>query len=176
MFQYLLGLEDIKGYEGLYKINRMGQVWTCFYNRFLKPILSPHYYTFTLSISGVHYKEGIHRLLGLQYIKNPNNLPYIDHIDMNKTNNNLENLRWITRGGNQKNQTKQKDNTSGYKNITNVSPTIIKGVVYEYWRIQIEDNNVIIYYKNFNKKNYTLDQVYTFRNNVYKELGLKQYD
>lgn len=176
MFQYQLGLEDIKNYEGLYKINRMGQIWSCYYNRFLKPDICSGYYRVVLTKEGIPNKELIHRLLGFQYLKNPNNLPIIDHIDMNSKNNNLENLRWITEGGNQKNQTKQKDNTSGYKNITNVSPSIINGIVYEYWRIQMEDNNVIIYYKNFNKKKYTLEEVVAFRNDIYKQLGLKQYD
>ena len=36
----------------------------------------------------------IHRLVGITYIPNPNNLPQINHIDANKTNNNVANLEW----------------------------------------------------------------------------------
>ena len=38
----------------------------------------------------------IHRLLGLYYIDNPSNKRCIDHIDRNKLNNSLYNLRWAT--------------------------------------------------------------------------------
>jgi hypothetical protein len=40
-------------------------------------------------------KFTLHRLLGLHYIPNPENKPYIDHIDRNKLNNDLSNLRWV---------------------------------------------------------------------------------
>ena len=45
----------------------------------------------------------IHRLIGIHFIPNPNNLPCIDHIDRNKQNNNIENLRWCTYQTNNRN-------------------------------------------------------------------------
>jgi hypothetical protein len=42
----------------------------------------------------VKHKCYFHRLLGIQYIPNPNNYPEIDHIDRDRTNNSIVNLRW----------------------------------------------------------------------------------
>ena len=41
-----------------------------------------------------------HRLVAECFVKNPENLTEIDHIDSNKLNNHAENLRWISRKGN----------------------------------------------------------------------------
>jgi len=60
----------------------------------------------------------LHRLLAQAFIPNPQNKPYVDHIDGNKLNNSLSNLRWATPVENQRNRGKQTNNTSGYKGVT----------------------------------------------------------
>ena len=46
----------------------------------------------------------IHRLIALHYIPNPENKPEVDHIDRERLNNNIDNLRWATRSENEKNK------------------------------------------------------------------------
>ena len=51
----------------------------------------------------VHRK--MHRLIAQQFLPNPNNLPEVDHIDRDKLNNSLNNLRWVSRSDNNRNRT-----------------------------------------------------------------------
>lgn len=59
----------------------------------------------------------LHRLLALHYIPNPDNKPFIDHINRDRKDNRLENLRWVTALENGQNQSLYLNNTSGIKNI-----------------------------------------------------------
>jgi len=58
------------------------------------------YKTVGLSAYGKTKKFYIHRLVGESFIPNPANLPDINHIDGNKSNNNVSNLEWMSRGDN----------------------------------------------------------------------------
>lgn len=40
--------------------------------------------------------EYIHRLVAKNFIPNPDNLPYVDHINRIRDDNRVENLRWVT--------------------------------------------------------------------------------
>jgi hypothetical protein len=44
----------------------------------------------------------VHRIVAELYILNPNNYPYINHIDGNTSNNHVSNLEWCTQGQNVK--------------------------------------------------------------------------
>jgi len=88
---------DIKNYEGLYKVNRKGDVWSCKRKRLLKPELNTRgYYRIVLCKDGKAKKYSIHRLIAINFIPNPENLPCIDHINRVRSDNRIENLRWIT--------------------------------------------------------------------------------
>ena len=47
-----------------------------------------------VSLNGKGYSK--HRLISIQFISNPDNLPQVDHINHIKTDNRIENLRWVS--------------------------------------------------------------------------------
>jgi hypothetical protein len=44
----------------------------------------------------------VHRLVAEAFITNSDNKPFVDHIDNNKSNNSIDNLRWVTMEENNK--------------------------------------------------------------------------
>lgn len=92
-----MDLVKIKGYEDYYAINKAGQIYSFRSKKFLTPFKDRGGYWFVnFNINGVRTFPRIHRLLAIQFIENPNNYEYINHIDENKENNNLANLEWVT--------------------------------------------------------------------------------
>lgn len=61
------------------------------------PLKQIGYYIVSLSNNGLRKQFYLHRLLAICFLENPNGLPEVDHIDGDKTNNNISNLRWISR-------------------------------------------------------------------------------
>lgn len=64
---------------------------------------------------------------------------FIDHMDQNKINNKIENLRAATKGQNMANCGKIKSNTSGYKGVSK-----IKGTDYYEARIQVNGKQIFL--------------------------------
>lgn len=86
----------IKNYEN-YEVNENGDVRNIKTDRIMKPYLSQGYYRISLIKSkNVKKSEAIHRLVAIAFIPNVENKPIIDHINQNKTDNNISNLRWST--------------------------------------------------------------------------------
>lgn len=58
-----------------------------------------------ISYDNRQLKESLHRLLALIFIPNPENKKYVDHINRNKLDNHISNLRWCTATENNSNRT-----------------------------------------------------------------------
>ena len=96
---------DIIGYEGLYKINKSGDIWSSHYKKIMKPTFNNNYYCVSLGSKKNRKTYKIHRLIALHFIPNEDETKnYVDHIDEITTNNNIENLRWVTPIENIRNQ------------------------------------------------------------------------
>jgi len=54
----------------------------------------------TLVPNGKRITKAVHRLVAEVYLPNPLGLSDVDHIDCDRTNNKLSNLRWVTHGEN----------------------------------------------------------------------------
>lgn len=53
-----------------------------------------------LRVDGKCIMKAIHRLVAEVHIPNPLNKPEVDHIDGNRQNNHISNLRWVTKSEN----------------------------------------------------------------------------
>lgn len=92
-----LKIHNIK--YNMYKINKNGQIWSNFLNDFLKTDISTRgYLRVRLRTNSSETKTFmVHNLLMETFkpVENMKNL-YVNHIDGDKTNNDLDNLEWVT--------------------------------------------------------------------------------
>ena len=85
---------DVDGYEGRYKIDINGNVWSCKTKRFMSHLLYRGYEKVCLRDGSKSKNTSVARLMANAFIPNPNNYPMINHIDGNKRNNSIENIEW----------------------------------------------------------------------------------
>lgn len=126
--------KDIPGYEGLYKCSNLGNVKSldrivlhrAFYAKFKSKILKQNigtdgYYAVSLSKEGIIKTMKVHKLVAITFLNHvPNGFKtlVIDHINLNKIDNRLINLRLIT---NRQNTCFVKDKCNKTSNYVGVS-------------------------------------------------------
>lgn len=102
---------DIAGYEGFYQVSNTGKVRTMEHSdRFgrtyeqieMRQSVSRNGYLVLHLKAGGHRKMAlVHRLVACAFLPNPDNLSDVNHIDGDKSNNNIDNLEWCTHSYNQ---------------------------------------------------------------------------
>ena len=136
-----------------YAVNILGEVKNVTKGRILKPMLNRGYLSVTLYTNNKQTFHNIHRLIALHFIPNPENKPCIDHINRIRSDNRIENLRWVTKAENNQNMSLHKDNKLKEQNIS------INGKCFMFQKMI----NGVSHRKSFN----TLDEAITYRDNYF---------
>ena len=101
---------DIEGYVGIYQVSNLGRVKSLDRMRTTKTgrksfikgrVITPEkskdgYVSIKLNNNGMSKKKILHRIVAKAFIPNPENKPYVNHIDYDRTNAKASNLEWCT--------------------------------------------------------------------------------
>jgi len=132
----------IDGYD--YAVSSFGNVKNVITGKILKLGLSRDKYPKVELFEKTKNKSiKVHRLVAEYFIENPLNKPFVDHIDCDRLNNNVNNLRYATCQENARNRGLNVKNKSG-----------VQGVCWhkrhKKWYAQIKVNYVTYYLGSFN--------------------------
>ncbi len=108
--------KKIEGFEN-YSVSDHGNVRNDKTGRILKGKLDNGYLRVDLWKHKTRHTKKIHKLTAEAFLLNPENKKCVDHIDNNKHNNKLVNLRFATSQENNQNRSISNRNTSGYKGV-----------------------------------------------------------
>ena len=148
---------DVVGYEGLYMVSSYGRCLSMgritIRKNGIQQYTEPKLISYNMVAGNyLHYRlwkdnrekhMSIHRLVAIAFIPNPNGYLEVDHIDTNKTNNIVSNLRWCTRSMNQQNPITRKRNSLSKLGRTDIAKSQKKAVV----RINPKDKIDVKFYE-----------------------------
>ena len=110
--------KNIEGFEN-YSVSDHGNVKNNKTGRIKKVNASKDgYIRVSLNINNKKHTQLVHILIANAFIANPDEKLSVDHIDNNKCNNKLHNLRRATTTENNQNRGMRTDNTSGVKGVS----------------------------------------------------------
>lgn len=126
--------KPVVGYEGLYECSSLGNVRSLdridsvgrrIKGKHIKPLESRFgYHRLSLCKEGKVITHSVHRLVAEAFLPNPDNKPCVDHINTDRTDCRVENLRWVTIKENNENPLTQQHRKRG-----NEHPKPFKGKV-----------------------------------------------
>ena len=120
-----------------YQVSTFGNVKNVKSGRILKPGSGTGggYLMVILMDDGERSMKTVHRLVAITFLENPEHKKCVDHIDRNKLNNHISNLRYATVSENAQNVSINTTNTSG-----------VRGVSWDKklnkWKVQITANGI----------------------------------
>lgn len=117
----------INGEETPFLVNKLGEVKNSKTGTILKGDTSKSYCYYNLRYNKKQKTKSGHRLVAEAFIPNPENLPYVHHIDHNRLNNNVNNLQWVSEAENAKDTLPIKRQESFYSLTYNSLPN-------EFWK------------------------------------------
>lgn len=84
-------------FDGLYLITDDGRLYSVRSGKWLKPNIDKYgYYYYIVSINSVRATVKPHRAVAETFIPNPDGKPTVDHINCDRKDNRVSNLRWAT--------------------------------------------------------------------------------
>lgn len=149
---------DIKNYPGC-KVSNLGNVKNK--EKLLKPSLvglERKYQQVKLPGRKIKY---VHRLVAETFIPNTLGKPLVDHINMDTSDNKVNNLRWATYSENRTNTYKRKNLSSIYKGVYKTP--------YNTWRSEISVNKKKIKLGSFSSEKQAKDAYIKAAQNIYGE-------
>lgn len=176
--------KNIPGYEKLYKVSNYGEVkvkrrviyqmidgevqpMRVAKEHLLVPFDNGNGYLVAslLDDDGKRKNFYIHRLVADAFIPNPNSYPQVDHIDYNRKNNRVTNLRWVSVTENLRHSSCNRPksrmccfSSTGYKYIYKRK---------DFYRLDMPFGS-----KRIDKQFSTLDEAIEIRNKIAKEYGI----
>ena len=90
-------VRDMIGYEGIYKVSKSGRIYSIQSGfEIMQNEQNNGYLMVNIRGKGKARLMTVHRIVAEAFIDNPDNLPFVNHKDENKHNNNADNLEWCT--------------------------------------------------------------------------------
>lgn len=136
--------KEITGYEGYFEVSDLGNFRSK--DRIIKykqngtrnypgkPLktetIVEGYQRIVLMKDGIKKRFMCHRIVAQEFIPNPNNKPFVNHIDGNPANNKVENLEWCTQEENEQHSVNTLDKTMRGKTYPKKVKCIETNVVY----------------------------------------------